>query len=170
MVRIAVLTVCVCLALSHGTALADTKKLGRYEFILKEIATDQELDNEVLTNGKPLVIHIWAPDCPHCKRHMPYVAALYKKIDVEVVNFVSCSMSNSKSETEKFIHDKKLEFPVLLESSGKIGDGFSEEGWPTTFVFAPGGEFVGWCDTNGPAYLTEVLELVEQANEMAGKP
>jgi thiol-disulfide isomerase/thioredoxin len=151
------------LAVITAAGNAAPERLGEYEFSLREMNTDQELSSELLTDGKPLILHIWAPDCPHCKRHMPYVAALYKKLDHKSVNFVSCSMSDDLKDTREFMTDKKLNFPVMLEASGRVGEAFYEQGWPTTFVLAPGGEFVGWCDTNGPAYLTEVMDLVEKA-------
>ena len=62
-----------------------------YDFSLTELTTEEELDLELLTDGKPLIVHVWAIDCPHCKLHMPYVAALYKKLDFDEVNFIGSS-------------------------------------------------------------------------------
>jgi thiol-disulfide isomerase/thioredoxin len=158
----AILLVCSAVLMSVPLA-ARPDRAGEYDFALEELETGQELTLELLTDGLPLVVHDWAPDCPHCKIHMPYVAALYKKLDLDAANFVSFAMTDDAGATSGFMADKQLTFPVMLKSSGELGDGFFKHGWPTTFVFAPGGEFVGWCDTNGPAYITEVLDLVEQA-------
>jgi len=141
-------------------ARAETPK---YFFKLEEINSGQQFTMDELDADLPLIVFVWAADCPHCQRHMPYAVALYKKLDLERVNFVSIAMDEDKKETQDYIAEKELEFPVLNAWDGTFGAGFSAEGWPTTFVFATGGKFLGICDTTGPSYITEVLEMVGQA-------
>jgi thiol-disulfide isomerase/thioredoxin len=149
-----------CLLFCAGPSWAEQP----YGFSLTELTTEEELDLELLTDGKPLIVHIWAIDCPHCKLHMPYVAALYNKLDFDEVNFITLAMTGDPEDTKDYLQEKSLEFAVLWAPSGDYDKRFEKHGWPTTFVFAPGGSYIGWCDTNGPAYITEVLELVAQAN------
>jgi thiol-disulfide isomerase/thioredoxin len=151
----------LALWMSYGTASA----AATYDFNLEELTTGEKLDFELLTTGKPLIFHVWSPECPHCQRHMPYLVAFYKKLDLGEVNFVSCSMGDSKTDAVNYAKQKKLEFPVLYGASGKISSTFSDKGWPTSFVFAPGGKLVGWCDTQSPSYVSEMLDLVDKAME-----
>jgi thiol-disulfide isomerase/thioredoxin len=148
----------VLVALSAQASAAD-----RYDFELEEITTGEMLDRALLTDGRPLIFHVWSTNCPHCKRHMPYAVALFKKIDPDEVNFVSCCVNSSRREALDYVDEKEIAFAVLLEGTGRLGYAYTDEGWPTTFVLAPGGEFVGWCDTQGPSYISETLELVELA-------
>ncbi len=135
----------------------------KYAFRLTEASSDTTLDLTELTEEKPLIFLVWSPECPHCQRHMPYVAALYKKLDLEEVNFVTCAVDAPVREALEYLESKNLSFPVLDGNKGELGSGFTSQGWPTTFVFAPGGRFVGWCDTSGPNYVTEVLDMLDHA-------
>ncbi len=139
------------------------KAAEKYSFRLEEIRSGERMELADLTADKALVFHIWSPECPHCQRHMPYCAGLYKKLDLERVNFYTCSMSDDKESAVEYLDGKSLDYPVFYGPGGSMSDGLTGNGWPTTFVFAPGGKFIGWCDTQGPSYITEVLELVEKA-------
>lgn len=134
-----------------------------YSFKLREIRTDEQYTLDKLTEGKALIFHVWSPECPHCQRHMPYVAALSKKVDPETVNFYMCSMESDTGEAVDYLDGKKLELPCFCGPCGSLSDAFTNNGWPTSFVFAPGGKFIGWCDTQSPAYVNEMLELVDTA-------
>jgi thiol-disulfide isomerase/thioredoxin len=136
---------------------------ARYSFDLQELSTGQDLSMDLLTEGKPLIIHMWSPDCPHCQRHMPYLVGLYKKLDLDSVNFVTCAMGTDRRSASEYVRKKNLTFPVLYGEGGDISDSFSANGWPTTFVFAPGGKLVGTCDTQSSSYINEVLDLVDEA-------
>jgi hypothetical protein len=70
----------------------------------------------------------------------------------------------TEREAQRYIDSKKLDFPVLLAKGGKVGDDYYKKGWPTTFVFSPGGKYVGFCDTAGPSYINELLALVDKAS------
>jgi len=134
-----------------------------YSFDLTELQSGAEVIFEELSRAKPLVVHVWGPDCPHCRVHMPYVAALYEKLDLSEVNFLTLSVTGTEEEIEDYLEERELNFPVLWGASGDYGDAWESQGWPTTYVFAPGGDLVGWCDILGPAYVTEMQELIEQA-------
>jgi thiol-disulfide isomerase/thioredoxin len=134
-----------------------------YDFELVEVASGELLSFEDLTYGMPLVVHVWGPDCPHCRVHMPYAVALYEKLDLSEVNYFTLSLTGAEDEITDYLEERELDLPVLWGESGEYGEGYEEEGWPTTFVFAPGGDFVGWCDILGPAYVTQMLDLIEQA-------
>lgn len=157
---LAVLAAGLVLALHAGAASS-----AGYSFKLREIRTDEQYTLDKLTEGKALIFHVWSPECPHCQRHMPYVAALSKKIDPEKVNFYMCSMVGDSSEAVDYLNGKKLELPCFCGPCGILSDAFTNNGWPTTFVFAPGGKFIGWCDTQSPAYVNEMLDLVDKALE-----
>jgi len=148
-------------ALSSGAAAEEPD----FSFDLPQLGTWDDYTFEDLTEELPLVIHLWGPDCPYCLAHMPYAAALYRKLDLDEVTYVSFSITGDKDDIAEYLDEHELSFLTLVGEDGEYGEGWEEEGWPTTYVFAPGAELIGWCDTVGPAYLTEMLELVEQAME-----
>lgn len=147
-------------AMLSGAALASEPS---YDFSLTELTSGEVLTLAALTDDRPLVVHVWGPDCPHCRVQMPYAAALYDRIDLDEINYVTLSITGSEDEIGEYLDEHELTFPVLWGESGEYGGGFEEEGWPTTFVFASGGEMIGWSDICGPAYLTEMLDLIAEA-------
>ena len=149
-------------ALNQGSAQAAR---GDYSFSATEMFSGETMDLEALTADAPLVFHIFSPDCPHCQRHMPYVKNLYGKLDGKAVNFLMYSVDSTERETERFLSQRKLSMPVVVDGQGQFSELFKQDGWPTTVVLGKGGKLIGTCDTNGPSYVTEVVELIAEAQE-----
>ncbi len=142
---------------------------AEFDFRLDLMATRQEVTMAELA-GKPLVVMLWAPDCPHCRLNMPYAVTLYKKLDTASVGFVACSMADRQA-TAAYVAEWKLPFPVTYKAhlADYITDGFTANGWPVTFVFNGEGGLVGSCDDRGQPYVEKVLALVGKA-ESAVEP
>ena len=167
--RHAVICLLLCLAATGwgGAARAahERSKNDKYAFDLVEVVTDIEMSKAKLTEDRPLVLFVWASDCPACIRHMPYAAALCGKLDKGAATFSSICFTKEKADALAFVDDKNLKFPVLWSGSGSFGDGFEYDGWPTTYVFRRGGKLEGIVDKSGPDYITEVLDMVDAAGE-----
>ncbi len=135
-----------------------------YDFAAEELRSGQQCSRESLTAGQALVLLAWSPDCPHCLTHMPYVAALVKKLDGEEARFAVACLDGDTDDALRYFKRKELEWPVLDGTGGEFDDDYYETGWPATYVFAPGGELAGTCETQGPSYIDEVLDLVAGAH------
>jgi thiol-disulfide isomerase/thioredoxin len=140
-----------------------------YGFELTEVNSGEQMTAESSSQGKPVVVHIWSANCPHCRLHMPYAAKLYSELDPEVAGFVSICVDATPEEARRYIAEHELGFPVLMESSGYLSADYLELGWPTTFVLNPDGSLAGYSDAQGPQYITEVLELAEQPQTGSGQ-
>lgn len=164
------LAIAVCLGALLGWArqpavASESQATARdkYAFHLNAMVTDAEMDKPSLTLDRPLVLFVWAPDCPACLRHLPYAQALFKQLDLEQVNFMSLAVSDSKQEVTDVMAEKGLDFPVLWSGSGTIGAGFDYDGWPTTYVFKQGGKLQEMIESTGTAYMTDVQDAVAAA-------
>ncbi|MCB1219943.1 MAG: TlpA family protein disulfide reductase [Planctomycetales bacterium] len=161
MVLFAVFALCSS-AYAQGTRRTTEKD---YTFKAREIESGKMLEFSELTADKPLVLHVWAPDCPHCQRHMPYLSSLYKKLDHEKVNFVTYSVTGKTNDAQSFLKKRNLEFPTICLSNGSFSKDLKDGGWPNTMVFGVDGKLVGSCDINGPSYVETMEKLVEKAEE-----
>ena len=150
----------LCLTLLALSSPAGAVTDADYSFDLSDLFSSATASLASLTDGKPAVVFVWAVDCSHCLRHMPYASALYKKLDHDKVNFVSISMGDQQAHAKQYAQSKALPFPVLDGTSGKISPCYEEEGWPTTYVFSAGGELKRMTEDTGSAYIDEVLKLV----------
>ncbi len=136
-----------------------------YSFKAREIESGKMLELTELIADKPLILHVWAPDCPHCQRHMPYLSSLYKKLDLEQVNFVTYSVTGKTNDALSFLKKRNLEFPTVCLSNGSFSKDLKDGGWPNTLVIGLEGKLVGSCDINGPTYVDSMEDLVDKACE-----
>ena len=136
-----------------------------YSFKAREIESGKLLEFDELILDKPLILHVWAPDCPHCQRHMPYLSSLFKKLDLEKVNFVTYSVTGNTSDAQLFLQKRNLEFQTVCLSNGSFSKDLKDGGWPNTLVIGLDGKLVGSCDINGPSYVDTMVKLVEKAEE-----
>jgi thiol-disulfide isomerase/thioredoxin len=136
-----------------------------YSFKANELFSGESMDLEALTADRPLVFHIWSPDCPHCQRHMPYVNSLYGELEGKAVNFLMYAVDSNARDTQSFLEKRKLSLPTVVDGNGQFSELFKRDGWPTTVVLGKGGVLIGTCDTNGPSYVQEVENLIAKAQE-----
>ncbi|MEZ5337904.1 MAG: TlpA disulfide reductase family protein [bacterium] len=155
----------LCLVLGFGHSRAEAARGSDYSFSATELFSGESMNLEELTADAPLVFHIFSPECPHCQRHMPYVKNLYGKLDGKAVNFLMYSVDSSQRETERFMDSRSLSMPVVIDGQGQFSERFKQEGWPTTVVLGKGGKLIGTCDSNGPGYVDEVVDLIAKAQQ-----
>jgi thiol-disulfide isomerase/thioredoxin len=159
----------LCLGLLAGAqSRGDSSSRARaardkYAFNLAPVDGGDKVEKSALFQDKPLVLFVWAPDCPACLRHMPYAEAIYGKLNLEQVNFMSLAMSDSERDVRDVIKDKHLTFPTLWSGSGSVGDGFDYDGWPTTYVFRKGGKLQEMVESTGTQYFDDVETAVASA-------
>lgn len=104
------------------------------EFELKTIEGDTIKLSDL--RGKVVFVNLWATWCPPCRAEMPEMVRYYKdhsSKDIEVLG-VNLTDSDSEKEVKKFAHDFNLNFPVLLDPEGKVGDTYKTVTIPTTFI------------------------------------
>src|SRR5437763_6436522 len=83
--------------------------------------------------GKVVLVNFWATWCPPCRKEMPDLQALYDKYKDQ--GFVVLSISDEDAaKVQPFITERKITYPVLLDSTRKINDLYRVEGIPKSFV------------------------------------
>ena len=104
------------------------------DFELKTIEGDTIKLSDL--RGKVVFVNLWATWCPPCRAEMPEMVRYYKdhsSKDIEVLA-VNLTDSDSEKEVKKFAQDFNLNFPVLLDPEGKVGDTYKTVTIPTTYI------------------------------------
>ena len=121
----------------------------------KEWKTDKWLqgkDKIDLASGKPTFVVFWELWCPHCKREVPKIQALYEKYSpkgFQIVGFTKMSRGTKESDVTDFITSSKVTYPIAKES-GAVSEYFALAGIPAAVVIKDGK--VAW--RGHPARLT----------------
>lgn len=142
---------------------------------------DQNGKNVSLTdlNVKIVVLEWLNPDCPFVKRHyragtMTTLAEKYKDKDVVWIAINSTHYMN-KEDDKKWIEEYKLFYPILDDSSGKVGKLYGAKTTPHMFIIDKSGTLVyqGAIDDDPKGVKNgNALNYVDKAlgEIIAGKP
>ena len=86
--------------------------------------------------GKIVFLNFWATWCPPCRGEMPSMEQLYQKFKDKDFVMLAVDLREDKDAVEKFIEEYKLNFPVLLDSKGKVGRTYMVTNIPTTYLIS----------------------------------
>ena len=99
----------------------------------------QNLAGEVQTIKKGnVILNFWATYCPPCEREMPALNAAYHDLS-DSVQLYAINVEEPTRIVNKYIKNKALDFPILLDRTGELKDAYTITTLPTT-LFIKNGE------------------------------
>ena len=122
-----------------------------YDFTLKDMD-----GNEVsLSNfrGKKVMLNFWATWCAPCRAEIPHMVKLYGERHDEGFEIIAVNLREGPERVGPFVERLHMEFPVLLDSSGKVGNAYSVRGIPTSI----------FLDENGVIQAVHVGTLTDES-------
>jgi thiol-disulfide isomerase/thioredoxin len=93
-----------------------------------------------LASGKTTLLVFWEEWCPHCKREVPKMQALYsglKDEGLQVVGLTKITRTSTDEKVTTFIADKQIAYPVAKEN-GELTRYFNVSGVPAAAVLKDG--------------------------------
>jgi len=96
--------------------------------------------------GKNVIVVFWSEGCPHCRQELPMINEFYKKYksdyNFEVLAVTKgCCPAGSK-RIEDFVSDKKIAYPILLDTEESISGAYKYDYVPTVFFINRNGMIV----------------------------
>lgn len=119
----------------------------------------------------PVVAVFFKISCPVCQYALPYIERLYKAQGRKNVTLVGISQ-NDKRETEMFMKEYGITFPVLLDDTSRypVSNAYGITNVPTTFMIGSDGiievSSVSWAKKE----IDEINRLVAEANGATPTP
>lgn len=117
--------------------------------------------------GKVVFLNFWATWCPPCRGEMPSMERLYQKLADRGLEIVAVDLQEPKDTVRKFVAERSLTFPILLDASGEIGAAWGAQSIPTTYLIDRSGGILArsvggreW-DTEDMVALFEALLAVQ---------
>ncbi|WP_059005380.1 redoxin family protein [Bittarella massiliensis (ex Durand et al. 2017)] len=121
--------------------------------------------------GKVVFLNFWATWCGPCQREMPDVQALYEKYGENSGDVVVLGVANPKSakyprnqdvsreEVVSFLQKNGYDYPVVMDETGAVFNGYGVTAFPTTYMIDRDGNLFGYV----PGMLTRsVMEQIVQ--------
>lgn len=126
---------------------------------------------EVLTNGKPTLVHFWSVSCGICKENMPKIEQ-WREEQKENLNVVAVHMPRYEADTnmddvKAAIEKYNITEPVAVDNLHKVKDAFqNEQGFvPAYYLFDGTGKLKSFAaGERGFGLLKSALERVLAGN------
>ncbi len=130
----------------------------------------QDLDGAAvrLSNyrGSVVLLNLWTTWCPPCREEMPSMQELSGQLGARGLVVLAVSEDNGGAAAVRpFAQEFKLDFKLLVDSTGTVGRLYGISGYPETFVIDREGRqlarFIGPRDWTSPELVAALTTLVE---------
>ena len=162
-----------------GAALITSLNAAELKAVESEVATPslklESLKGEELDlkdfEGKVVLVQFWATYCTPCRKEMPSMNNLIKKLEESKTPFeiLAVNMGETKDEVQKFVDEVKPEFTILMDKKGENVQAWNVFAAPSNFVIGPKGKIrytlYGGVDWDADEIVTTIQELAKSATE-----
>lgn len=93
--------------------------------------------------GKVVLLNFWATWCDPCKKEIPSLISLGKKLSGRPFVVVSVAMDRRLAHIPPFVHKLGIDYPVLEGRRGEVDSRYFGLGLPQSYVILPDGTLVG---------------------------
>ncbi len=112
--------------------------------------------------GQVVILNFWATWCAPCRVEMPAFETLYRRYRSEGLTLLAISIDKGGIDAvKKFVEERKLSFPVLMDTEGTVERIYPSFSIPTTYVIDREGHIATRVDGAKNWKSKETFEAVE---------
>lgn len=115
--------------------------------------------------GKKVILNLWATWCPPCKAEMPHMQEFYQEQQGKDVEILAVNLTTAEKDPNgvgQFVKDYGLTFPVVLDTTGEVGNAYQAFTIPTSYILDRNGviqkRIVGPMDKE---MMTELINSID---------
>jgi thiol-disulfide isomerase/thioredoxin len=82
--------------------------------------------------GRPVVLNFWASWCPPCRQEMPQLVKAYERYRGDGLLIIGVNLQEGKALLDPFVKDFGISYPIAIDRTGAVGDGYRLLGLPTS--------------------------------------
>lgn len=101
------------------------------DFLLESVGGDETRLTDF--RGQPVVLNFWASWCRPCRQEIPLLVNASQRYADDGMVVIGLNLQEGKALIEAFADDYGIEFPLLMDRDGEVGDRYRLLGLPTTF-------------------------------------
>jgi thiol-disulfide isomerase/thioredoxin len=94
----------------------------------------REVKLAALTTGRPTVVTFWSRYCGPSLMELPAVESLSRALEARGIGFVAITDEAPSNELRTFLAERKLTFPVYLDTRREATNGLNNCGTPNYYV------------------------------------
>ncbi|HET7657820.1 MAG TPA: TlpA disulfide reductase family protein [Bacillales bacterium] len=112
--------------------------------------------------GRYVLLNMWASWCGPCQKEAPELVRLNKKFapHLTVIGVNMTSQELSLQDVKKFVKHYGVDFPVLLDSKGRVMNSYGVKVLPTSFVIGKNGFVLR--QFRGPVSVDELVKTIKK--------
>lgn len=99
-----------------------------------------DLSDHFATDGRPVLLNLWASWCGPCREEMPALdAASRTHTDVY---FIGVAVDDNAADAAAFAEEVGVSYALAIDESEQVGRDYPSPGLPATFLISPDGIIV----------------------------
>lgn len=84
--------------------------------------------------GNVVLLQFWATYCTPCRKEMPTMNNLIKKMDGKPFKILTINMAEDQQSVQQFLDQVPVDFPVLMDSDGQVLGQWKVFAAPANFI------------------------------------
>ena len=113
--------------------------------------------------GKWVMVHFWASWCRPCRKEMPKIQTMSKKLVPKYLELILVNTAENEDRVFDFLPFVAPDLKTLLDKDGKVTAAWGPRGLPSSFIVDPRGRLqyvaVGDRDWDTPEYMNFLRSL-----------
>lgn len=135
---------------------------GRAAPALKLSNSDGVVSDLKIMRGKWVLVHFWASWCGPCRKEMPSIQALSKKIPASKMTIILVNTAESEDTVFEFLSIVAPELDSTLDKDGVVTERWQPRGLPSSFFVDPAGRLQYLALGGRPWMRGDYLGFVQQ--------
>jgi cytochrome c biogenesis protein CcmG/thiol:disulfide interchange protein DsbE len=103
-------------------------------FTLPDLNGRKVVLKNIIARNKVTVINFWATWCPPCRAEIPELKRFYRKYSSRGMTVLAIDLQEKPGTVSAFARKNAMNFPVLTDTTGKIGNLYQVLSLPNTFI------------------------------------
>lgn len=135
------------------------------DFLLKNLASGDEVDFKKSYAGRVVLLHFWASWCDACEKEFPALTRLADRFNADGLSVLAIA-EDSASRAGAYVRMHGLKLPVVIDGYGKAMRLYRVSLLPTSIIVDKDGKIIGRLvggkDYDGPEAVIFFTDLLKK--------